>query len=111
MGRMNGVEPVAQVFLGAGVTTAFHPFSYTKTLVQVKYPQREMLEYFRVESTEMTPSNDVTVIRRDLFDFLVDASIFFLIVQDDFALNLINKSKTKHAAITKERIVRGSTLL
>ncbi|KAK2175794.1 hypothetical protein NP493_707g01044 [Ridgeia piscesae] len=37
MGRMNGVEPVAQVFLGAGVTTAFHPFSYTKTLVQLGY--------------------------------------------------------------------------
>ncbi|KAI0219022.1 hypothetical protein LSAT2_029340 [Lamellibrachia satsuma] len=37
MVRMGGVEPVAQVFLGAGVTTAFHPFSYTKTLVQLGY--------------------------------------------------------------------------
>ena len=44
MGRMGGIEPVAQVFLGAGVTTAFHPFNYTKTLVQVNHFKRRYFE-------------------------------------------------------------------
>ena len=44
MVKMGGIEPVAQVFLGAGVTTAFHPFNYTKTLVQVNHLNRRKIQ-------------------------------------------------------------------
>ena len=36
IGGMDHKEPMAKIVLGAAVTTAFHPFVYTKTLIQVK---------------------------------------------------------------------------